>query len=269
MPTKEKPAYANGLFPNRLECYKMKLEFSYFSHIWQAKVDATGVRQLEDRCVTTKSLFLVMTILVGLGGCDAFKSSRSDGLPLSEVKMDGRQPIVSSVAAESRYSVTSIEVIIPETLVVSEANQFYPKADIVWRGDPPGDRLAQVKSIMDEGLASGASTLLQGPSVVVSVQLERFHALTEKARYSVGGVHDVVFLLTVKDAETGVVLEGPRRVEIAIRAAGNDVAIAEDEAGRTQRVVIVEGVAEALRRELSGPMSSSPPKKRGLFALFR
>lgn len=243
--------------------------FSYFSHIWQAKVGATDARQLEDRCLTTKSLFLVLTVVLGLGGCDALKSSRSDGLLLSEVKMDGRQPIVASVAAESRYSVTSIEVTVPQTLVVSEANQFYPKADVVWRGDPPGDRLAQVKSILDEGLAVGASTLIQGPSVVVSVQLERFHALTEKARYSVGGVHDVVFLLTVKDTETGVVLEGPRRVEIAIRAAGNDVAIAEDEAGRTQRVVIVEGVAEALRRELSGPMSTMRSPKRGLFALFR
>jgi hypothetical protein len=231
-------------------------------------VAENGLRQWKGASVMTKSLFLVLMVLVGLAGCDAHKSSRSDGLPLSEVKMDGRQPIVSTAAAQSRYSVSSVEVIVPETLVVSEANQFYPKADIVWRGDPPGDRLAQVKSILEEGLGVGASTLKQGPSVVVSVQLERFHALTEKARYSVGGVHDVVFLLTVKDVKTGVVLEGPRRVEIAIRAAGNDMAIAEDEAGRTQKVVIVEGVAEALRRELSGPMSLPPPKRRGLFGGF-
>lgn len=182
--------------------------------------------------------------------------------------MDGRQPIVATVAAEARYSVTSIEVIVPQTLVVSEANQFVPKADIVWRGDPPGDRLAQVKSIMEEGLGVGASLLNQGPDVMVSVQLERFHALTEKARYSVGGVHDVVFVMTVVDAKSGAVLEGPRRVEIAIRAAGNDLAIAEDEAGRTQRVVIVEGLAEALRRELSGPLAVVPPKRHGLFAGF-
>ena len=216
-----------------------------------------------------KVLYIVILALFGLGGCDAAQSSRQDGLPLEEVKLDGRMPIISTAMADGRYSVSMIDVIVPDTLVVSEANMFYPKADVVWRGEPQGDRLAQIKRIVEEGLAAGVSGFKQGPAVVLSVQLERFHALTEKARFSVGGVHDVVFLLTVKDASTGTILEGPRRVELAIRASGNDAAIAEDAAGRTQRVVIVEGLSDAIRRELSGPMPSPEPRKRGIFAVFR
>ena len=90
-----------------------------------------------------------------------------------------------------------------------------------------------------------------GPKAVVAITLERFHALTEKARFSVGGVHDVIVSLTVTDPGSGRILEGPRRVEIAIRASGGDRAIAEDAAGNTQRVVIVAGLAEAIRRQLA------------------
>ena len=205
-----------------------------------------------------KTLSFVLVVLLGLGGCAAVRSSDVDGLPLSSVKLDGRQPIVSSDLLDARYEVTTLEVVVPETLEISEANLLYPNADIVWRGDAPGDRFAQVKSILEEGLGAGVATLKQGPKVELTVTLERFHALTEKARYAIGGVHDIVLVLTVKDAETKAVLEGPRRVEISIRAAGSDEAIAEDVAGRTQRVVIVEGLTEAVRRELSGPLPAMP-----------
>jgi hypothetical protein len=218
--------------------------------------------------VTLKPMFAALMLIIGLAGCDAVKSSRSDGLPLSEVKLDGRAPIAQAALADARFTVTSVELIVPETLRVSEANAFYPNADVVWRGEPQGDRLAQIKLIVEEGLTAGVANLATGPKAVLSVQLERFHAVTEKARFSVGGVHDVVFVLTMLDPKTKAVLEGPRRVEIAIKASGGDVAIAEDAAGRTQRVVIVEGVAEAIRRELSGLPPSATPRRRGLFAGF-
>ena len=223
---------------------------------------------VKPRYVLVKPIYIALTLIICLGGCDAMKSSRSDGLPLSEEKFDGRAPIVQSVPADSRFSVSSFDIMVPETLVVSEANKFYPRADIVWRGEPQGDRLAQVKSILEDGFVVGTAGLKTGPKATLSVKVERFHALTEKARFSVGGVHDIVFVLTVLDAQSGAILEGPRRVEIAIKAAGNDVAIAEDAEGRTQRVVIVEGVAEAVRRELSGPLRSTAPRKRGIFAIF-
>ena len=199
-----------------------------------------------------KSWLLVLITMIALAGCDAKNSSRLDGLPLSEVKLDGRVSIGPSSATNLRYTVRSVDLIVPETLRVSEENLFYPDADVVWRGEPHGDRPMQISAILDEGLNAGASGAKQGAQVTIKVQLERFHALTEKARFSIGGVHDIVFVLTVLDFKTNAILEGPRRVEVAIKASGNDKAIAEDAAGRTQRVVIVEGVAEAIRRELSG-----------------
>jgi hypothetical protein len=216
-----------------------------------------------------KPLSLALLIAVALTGCDAVRSSNADGLPLYEVKLDGRAPIEQPSGQESRFSVQGFEITVPPTLQVSEANLFYPKADIVWRGEPIGNRLTQVQAILNDGLIAGVVGLKSGPNAKLNITLERFHALTEKARFSVGGVHDIVFLVTVVDAKSDAVLEGPRRVEIAIRASGNDAAIAEDAAGRTQRVVIVEGIAEAIRRQFTGPLSISSARKPGLFGGFR
>ena len=146
----------------------------------------------------------------------------------------------------------------PSSLTVSEANLFYPKADIVWRDEPVGDRYAQIKAVMAQGLAKGTANMRTGPPAVVAVRVERFHSLTEKARFSVGGVHNLVFVLTVRNAASGAILDGPRRVEVAIRASGGGKALAEDAAGKTQRVVIVAGLAEAIRRELAqGPAGTN------------
>lgn len=167
------------------------------------------------------------------------------------LRIDGRGGTIAPLAGAARYDVNAVKITVPDNLVVSEANLFYPNADIVWRGEPVGNRHAQVKSVLEEGFAKGVKTMDSGPDATLSVTLERFHSLTEKARFSVGGVHDVVFLLTVRDQGTGQVLEGPRRVEVAIRASGGDRAIAEDAAGNTQRAVIVAGLAEAIRRDLA------------------
>ena len=215
-----------------------------------------------------KSTCIALAAMVSLAGCGAMKSSQSGGMPFSEVKLDGRAPMGQAALADARFLVTGFDILVPETLEVSEANMFYPRADVVWRGEPQGNRLAQIKSILEEGFALGSTGLTAGPEAKLSVTLERFHALTEKARFSVGGVHDIVFVLTVSDPQSGAILEGPRRVEVAIKAAGNEAAIAEDAAGRTQRVVIVEGLAAAIRQELSGPPPSLSPRKRGLFAVF-
>ena len=65
----------------------------------------------------------------------------------------------------------------------------------------------------------------------------------------------MVFDLTVVDASTGAVIDGPRRVKADARAAGGQAAIAEEQAGRTQKVVVTEKLVETLRRELSGPVT--------------
>ena len=215
--------------------------------------------------ILTKIIAIVA--LVALAACES-------GVPLSGdtgsaaapgqanastmVRLDGRGGSIAAKAAPSRYAVRSVEVTVPSSLTVSEANLFYPKADIVWRDEPVGDRYAQVKAVMAQGLAKGTANMRTGPPAVVAVRVERFHSLTEKARFSVGGVHNLVFVLTVRNAASGAILDGPRRVEVAIRASGGGKALAEDAAGKTQRVVIVAGLAEAIRRELArGPAGAN------------
>lgn len=198
----------------------------------------------------------------GPAGSDDAATSPANG---TIVKLDARGGSVGSpVAGEARYDVMDVEITVPMTLAVSEANLFYPKADIVWRGEPVGDRYAQVKAVLDEGITAGVANMNSGPKVVLAVTLERFHALTEKARFSVGGVHDIVLSIVVRDAATGSVLEGPRRIEVAIRASGGDQAIAEDAAGNTQRAVIVAGLAEAMKRDLAVVPVGIEPKRKGL-----
>ena len=146
----------------------------------------------------------------------------------------------------------------PRSLRSSEANSFHPNADIVWRGDVAGDRHVQVAAIFNEAMARGTAVMHSGPKVVVDIEVVRFHCLTEKTRFTVGGVHSLHFMLTVRDAVSGAIIQGPRLVIADVKAAGGARAIAEDSAGMTQRVVVVQRLAEVIRRELSAPMVALP-----------
>lgn len=149
------------------------------------------------------------------------------------------------------YRVQRVNVIVPKTLEVSEENVFLPRADIVWHGDPIGDRHAQVKSVIDEAARRGVRGMTSGASVVVDIEILRFHALTPKTRYTVGGNFATRFLLTVKDARTGQVIDGPRLVVADCPASGGQKALDEERRGITERVVIVDHVSGVIARELS------------------
>lgn len=166
-----------------------------------------------------------------------------------------------SVPAETTASwrVTDVRVAVPETLVVSEANAFIPKADIVWHGDPEGDRKAQVADIVRQGVLAGARGLSGGQKVTMDVTLERFHALTPRAFYrspAWGGVNSIVFNVTVRDA-SGAVLIGPERIEAdmpAIVAADNPPAEVFSVPGGQSRASLIAHVAAVTRAWLNlGP----------------
>ncbi|MGF6859498.1 hypothetical protein ABIE69_000045 [Rhodobacteraceae bacterium MBR-64] len=159
----------------------------------------------------------------------------------------------TALAPRAGYVIEDVRIAVPQSLRVSEANVYFPLADIVWRGDPYGDRRAQVAQIFRDGFAKAAPALVGGPKVVVDVEVQRFHAVTEKARYAFGGVHSVQFVMTVRDAATGAILSGPRPVKADMRASGGSSAIAEDARGYTQRVAITRHLAEVVARELALP----------------
>lgn len=153
----------------------------------------------------------------------------------------------------SRYTVTAVNITVPRTLRVSEANKFYPLADIVWRGEPYGNRYEQVEAIFHDAATQSTANMLTGPAVTVDIEVTRFHCLTEKTRYTVGGVHSLRFDMTVRDAATGRIIDGPRKIVADVRASGGAQAIADDDRGRTQRVVVVERLTQVLTQELTSP----------------
>lgn len=157
-----------------------------------------------------------------------------------------------------RHDVRAVHVTVPRDLRVSEANVYYPLADIVWRGEARGDRHAQVEAILQEAFARGTEGMDKGAPVIVEAELTRFHALTEKTRYSFGGVHAIRFRLTLRDALTGEVMGAPQMVAADIKAAGGQRALEEESRGLTQRVVIVNELSQAIRAALSRPPAAAP-----------
>ncbi|MFN7224213.1 MAG: DUF6778 family protein [Paracoccaceae bacterium] len=198
-------------------------------------------------------LFPMMAVAMALSACaGGAPATRADSqLTLS---LQGTDPTIATDVRQVlsvQYDVEDVRISVPAKLRVSEANMFYPVADIVWRGEPVGNRHLQVKSMFQEAMGRGTAAMTSGRKVVVDIEVTRFHSVTEKTRYTVGGTHSMHFNLTVTDAATGQVLDGPRAVIADTKAAGGARAVAEEQMGRSQRVVVVERLAEVVRRELS------------------
>ncbi|MEM7439008.1 MAG: DUF6778 family protein [Pseudomonadota bacterium] len=155
-----------------------------------------------------------------------------------------------TAAGSSPYTITEISVIVPDYLVVSEADVYVPKADIVWREDPLGDRKLQVKSIMQDALQKGTSGM-NGRPVIMAVQLKTFHALTEKARETTGGKHNIEFDYVLLDAETRTPIIEAKRIDASLRGYGGRKAYKAMRAGQTQKVRITDHVAKTIRDELT------------------
>lgn len=208
--------------------------------------------------ISFRHLTLALAAL-GLSACVSAHDPATRGAPVAAAigaansQSAGSEIDPATTYLVAQYDVEAIRVTVPRSLKVSEANTFKPRADIVWRGEALGDRYQQVEAIFADAMTAGTSTMQKGRKVDIEVQVTRFHALTEKTRYTIGGVHEMRFLLTVRDVVTGAVLDGPREVVADVKASGGAAAIAEDEAGRTQRVVTVERLAQVIRRELSAP----------------
>ncbi len=151
------------------------------------------------------------------------------------------------------YRVTDIRVTVPEELSVSEANSYFPRADIVWRGDSFGNRHQQLATIFEDAAARGAENINGSVPVVVEVELRRFHGVTEKTRFSVGGNYDIQYIMTVRNAATGEVIEPAHKVKHELDAPGGDAAMALDRAGQTEKVRVLDFMTQKFIQDLSSP----------------
>jgi len=157
------------------------------------------------------------------------------------------------------WQIQEIVIDVPAELIVSESNRLKPRADIVWREDPVGDRYAQVQALMTEAMEFALRPMQGSTPVIVEMEVTRFHALTERARYTIGGEHEVEFLFTVRDAETGQALTGPRNIDLTFRAFGGQRAIDAERDGIYQRDRIQSQIINWARQEFG----LTPPGGQG------
>ena len=191
---------------------------------------------------------LVLTLSAALAGCVGEESvMRNAPLPESLAMAPPTRLV------EPSFRVEVLDVQVPRALSVSESNRFNPMADIVWRGDKAGDRHAQVAALVYAGMGAGAATLEGIRSVAVDVRIDRFHSVTERARYTVGGTHAITFTMTVRDPRSGNEIVAPRTVTTELKALGGAEAAAAERAGKTQKKRIATHLAEVIRQELTRP----------------
>jgi len=169
--------------------------------------------------------------------------------------------IVTATAEENQldnpaYLVQQLSVTVPNELTVSEANVFLPIADIVWREDPLGDRKQQVQDIMIDAIVKGVSKVSDGQPVTMEVRLTKFHALTEKTRYTVGGRHNIKFDYVLRDAQTGVPVTDVKHIDASFKAYGGSNAVAAMARGETQKVRISQHIEQLIYMEMSGKTES-------------
>jgi hypothetical protein len=152
-------------------------------------------------------------------------------------------PVPADQAKSWRLS--EVRVTVPRSLVVSEAKTLLPKADIVWREDPLGDRYAQVGKIVQDAVQRGAQGLRGTRPVIIDITVSRFHALTYEAELSNSdwGVHNVDFTAQVIDARTGDILLPPTKIRAETPAFSGARMKAARAKGITQKSMISNHVA--------------------------
>lgn len=194
---------------------------------------------------------LALGLVAGLAGCaDVTQGSLQETATRSAA---AGQSVPAEESVPLSFSVRNVIVDVPKSLEVSEKNSYYPGGDIVWREDPLGDRHAQVKTIVETALRKGVAPLNGAVRVDLRVQVTKFHALTQKARYTTGGVHAIQFYVELIDVNTGTPLGEPHFVNADFDALGGDEALQAEAQGITQKVRITEHLAQVIQVELTDP----------------
>jgi hypothetical protein len=148
------------------------------------------------------------------------------------------------------YDIRNLQFATKAEITVSEDEGYYPSGDIVWRGDPIGPRVPQIRAMFQDAFDRNQSTLNGTVPVDVQITLVRFHGVTDLTRLTFGGVYNIIFDMTVLDANTGAVIEPPRRIKGDLDApggaSGRDLIIA----GQTQKVRVTDFLTGLLRQQL-------------------
>lgn len=179
-----------------------------------------------------KSIAVALTLALGVAGCI------NSSWETAYTQLDASQT--------ASWRVARVEVAAPATLTTSEVNGYVPDYDVVWHGEPYGDRRAQAAAIVRDGISRGAGVLRGGKPVVINATISQFHALTPKARAMTGnvGIHNIHYTVQVLDAATGAPLTQPQFIRAEMPGLTGDAAKQADARGYTQRAEIVNHLSK-------------------------
>jgi len=195
-------------------------------------------------------------LALSLGACGATDiASRNVPMDMTLNGAAGDPP--AAVVAED-LAMSDLLFFAGSDLRVSERNGYYPFADIVWRGDAVGDRRLQIGAMFQEAASRVATQDTAGRPVSAVVELVRFHGVTERTRYSVGGNYNIVFMLTLRDAETGAVVAPARKIVGNLSAPGGTAAVHAEFAGQTEKVRVTDFLTLLLSDELVAAPTLDP-----------
>lgn len=200
-------------------------------------------------------LFKMMTIValsLGVAGCASISAIGNVDTVSRNAPLETGQFTTEALPISRSYVIEGMYFSAPEDISVSEANSYYPQADVVWRGDPVGDRVEQIGAIFNTAADRNKERMIGDVPIVVDVQLVRFHGVTERTRFSVGGVYNIVFDMQVRHAETGEVIEQSRRVLADLSAPGGVAVLLQEQRGQTEKVRVTDFLTQVFKDELSG-----------------
>ena len=166
-------------------------------------------------------------------------------------------------ATSKGWRISAIAVSVPEDLSVSDNNSLAPNADIVWHGDPPGDRRAQVKAIVETAARSATRGLSGSTSAQLNIVVSEFHGVTPAAvARAPGAVHNITLTAQVTNARTNVPLTGPVQIRADLPALVGAAAFSTGEQlGEIQKSRVTAHITETLRGWLG-----VGPDNRGTFS---
>jgi len=178
--------------------------------------------------------FILAPLAFAVAGCD---------VPIGQTSQ--ARPVLNR-----NYDLQGFAFAAQEGLTVSEQENYYPSGDVVWRGDPRGPRIPQVAAMFSEAVDRNKAVFDGNQPINLSTTLVRFHGVTNRTRYSIGGVYNIIFDMTVTDARNGTVIEPPRRIVANLDAPGGQRAVELEESGQTQKVRVTDFLTGVLRQEL-------------------
>lgn len=185
--------------------------------------------------------FIVAASALALSACIAPRVSDTDFT----------QGVGQAADQVSAWSLGDVQVGISEKLVVTQSpsRRYPPITELVWYGDPPGDRKEQVIALMSDAVRAGAADALLGSQpVTIALNITEFHAMTPRARATELqlGVHEIMFDISVTDS-SGAVVASESGVRADLQAYSGASALQAEQLGQGQKIRIQSRVAQVIR----------------------